>query len=364
MAGSDEFQIVPGQNDAGEHVFSVIVKRSYRLTSRGGVERRETDHPLRLIDEYYDDGDPETSTVRHESEVAPYKPATDVVVIGKAYAPHGRPTEHMRVTVRVGDTRKVLAVTGDRTCRFRISGALPEFTDPEPFAEMEIRYERAYGGHDERSIPDIPFIYPRNGLGAGVVLRNVKESVDGLTLPNIEDPDDLLTPERLFIGEPERWHLQPLPQGLGWRQRSWYPRSALLGSYPPFLDAGTVTPEERMGLLLEDHVALAKQSRLKPMVAWFGNGASLGLMIPDLRGDEPVTLTGLAPDGPIEFTLPGDAPRVALDIGLGVQEPAPRLHTVSIRADDREIDMIWRAAVTYEGYAWLPKMTRLHAEIQ
>ena len=45
--------------------------------------------PLRLIDQYYDDGDPEWSTVQHESELAPYKAATDVVVIGKAYAPRG-----------------------------------------------------------------------------------------------------------------------------------------------------------------------------------------------------------------------------------------------------------------------------------
>jgi len=363
MAGRDVFQIVPGQNDAGEHVFSVIVKRSYRLAPNGGVERLAADHPLRLIDEYYDDGDAETSTVRHESEVAPFKPATDVVVIGKAYAPHGRATPQMRVSVWVGDVQKVLVVTGNRRCEYR-AGASPTFTDPEPFVEMDIRYERAYGGRDERSIPDVPFIYPRNGMGKGVVLRNVRAAVDGLALPNIEEPHALLTPDRLFLEEPERWHLQPLPAGLGWRQRSWYPRAALLGSYPPFLDAGTVTPEEQMGLLLEDHVALAKQSRLKPMVAWFNNGASLGLMVPDLRGDEPVTLTGLAAEGPLEFALPGETPRITLDLGLGAVEPPAKLHTVSIRVDERELDLIWRAAVTYDGYAWLPQMTRLHAEIQ
>ena len=81
-------------------------------------------------------------------------------------------------------------------------------------------------------------MYPRNFMGTGVVLRNVKEAVEGLPLPNIEDPQDLLTPERLFIEEPDRWHLQPLPQGFGWRQRTWYPRAALLGAYPPFLDPG------------------------------------------------------------------------------------------------------------------------------
>ncbi|HUQ84043.1 MAG TPA: DUF2169 domain-containing protein [Gemmatimonadaceae bacterium] len=363
MGSNGVYQIVPGQNDAGEHVFSVIAKRTYRFLPNGGTERHTTDHPLRLIDVYYDDGDPETSTVQHESELAPYKDATDVVVIGKAYAPAGFPTRRMMIGVQVGTVQKFLVVTGDRHCHFR-EGALPAFSEAAPFIEMEIRYERAYGGRDEKSIPDIPFIYPRNAMGTGVVLRNIREAVDGLPLPNIEDAQDLLTPERMFIEEPERWHLQPLPQGFGWRQRSWYPRSALIGSYPPFLDPGTVTAEERLGLLPNDHVALAKQSRLKPMVAQFNNGASLGMTFPDLKGDEQIMLGGLSPDGLLRFTLPADPPTITIDIGLGEQQPPPKLHTVSIRPDDREFDLVWRAATPYEGYSWLPKMKRLHVEVQ
>lgn len=355
-------QIVPGRDHRGEHVFSVLVKRSYRITPDRAAERCERDHPLRLIDEYYDNGDPEWSTVQHESEVAPYKPSTDVVVIAKAYAPRGIPAEQATVGLQVGNRRKMLIVTGDRHCHHR-DGGTPVFSDPEPFTEMEIRYERAYGGRDEKSLPDVPFIYPRNFMGAGVVLRNEKDAVEGLTLPNIEDPQDLLTPDRLFIEEPGRWHLQPLPQGLGWRQRTWYPRAALLGSYPPFLDAGTVTAEETMGLLPKDHVALAKQSRLKPYETHFANGASLGLMFADLKGDEPVALAGLTPGGLLRFSLPGDVPRIGLDLGSGVKELEPQLHTVSIRPDDEEVDMIWRGACPYPGYHWLPKMTRLEAEV-
>lgn len=362
MSANGVFEIVPGRNEAREHVFSVIVKRSYRITPGGAAERLETDHPLRLIDQYYDDGDPEWSTVRHESELAPCKAATDVVVIGRAYAPGGVPTQRMPVGVKVANTQKLLMVTGDRRCHHQ-PGAPPAFGEPEPFLEMEIRYERAYGGRDEKSIPDFPFLYPRNFRGTGVVLRNVKEAVDGLALPNVEDPQDLLTPERLLIHELDRWHLQPLPQGLGWRERAWYPRSALLGSYPPFLDPGTVTTEERMGMLPADHVALAKQSRLRPLEAHFGNGASFGMIFAGLRGDEPVTLGGLTPDGLLKFSLPGDTPTIRLDIGLGEQQPAPRLHTVSIRPDDGEVDLVWRASTVYPGYAWLPKMTRLHAEV-
>ena len=74
--------------------------------------------------------------------------------------------------------------------------------------------------------------------GTGVVLRNVRDVVDGLALPNIEDPDDLLIPERVIMEAPERWPLQPLPAGFGWRQRNWYPRSASAGRASAFSRAG------------------------------------------------------------------------------------------------------------------------------
>src|SRR5437773_558832 len=93
------FEIVPGKNDRGEHIFAVIVKRTYRIKQGGAAERCAADHELRKTDAYYDNGDPEWSTVQYESELAPYKPAVDVVVIGKAYAPRGIPATQMTVSV-------------------------------------------------------------------------------------------------------------------------------------------------------------------------------------------------------------------------------------------------------------------------
>ena len=195
-------QIVPGTNQRGRMPVRVLVKRSYRIGSAARVARaRARRRHCARSTTYYDDGDPEWSTVQHEYELAPYKALTDVVVIGKAYAPRGRPTQPMTVGVRVGEPQKVLRVFGDRQCHWR-DDAAPVFSDPEPFTEMEIRYDRAYGGRDEKSDPDLPFFYPRNAMGSGVALRNVKESIEGLPLPNIEDPDDLLTPERVVIEDP------------------------------------------------------------------------------------------------------------------------------------------------------------------
>lgn len=357
-----QMQISPGKNAQGEGVFSVIVKRSYCIVPGRAAQRREQDHPLRLTDSYFDGGDPQDSTVDHESEVAPFKAASDVVIIGRAYAPAGQTVQSMVAGARVGERKKLLRITGDRFCHWRAEGA-PAFSDPLPFAEMPLRYDLAYGGRDEISDPSIPFFYPRNDMGKGVALRNLEQVVQGLALPNIEDPDDLLTPERVVIEDPARWITQPLPAGLGWRQRTWYPRSALLGSLPPFMRPGDVSAEERMGLLPADHVALAKQFKLPPYEARFNNGASLGLIFTTLKGDEEVGLRGLTPGGALDFKLPGDVPRIALDIGAGARELEPRIHTVSIRPDDMELDIIWRGALVFGDYAALARVTRLQAVV-
>lgn len=355
-------RIVSGHNGRAQPVFTVLVKRSYGLVHQQAAQRCEQDAEFRLTDAYYDNGEPDWSTVQYESELAPCKALTDVVVIGKAHAPEGQAVQQMLVGVALGEHRKLLQVTGDRACHYRADQP-PVFSEPLPFTEMPIRYDRAYGGRDLVSDPQIPFYYPRNDMGRGVMLRNVKEAVQDCALPNIEDPEDLLTPERAVIGEPPRWQLQPLPQGFGWRQRTWFPRSALIGSHPPFLEPGTITAEERVGVLPADYASLARQNRLPPYEAHFNNGASLGLLFGDLRGDEEMHLLGLTPGQMLSFRLPGEMPRIGLDLGQGLKPLGTSLQTISIRPDELAMDLIWQASLSYPGYAWLPKMTRLHAEV-
>jgi hypothetical protein len=269
----------------------------------------------------------------------------------------------MTVGIRVGESEKSAAVFGDRECRFR-ENLPPLFTEPEPFTEMEIRYDRAYGGKDQTSDPNIPFFYPRNFMGKGVALRNKKDTIDGMTLPNVEDPADLLMPDRVVLGEPEAWPQQPLPQGFGWFQRTWYPRCVFAGAYPAFLDIDIVTPEERAGLVPKNHVALAKQFRLPSYHPRLNNGASHGMSFPDVRGGEAIGLSGFSLQGALEFTLPSETPVITLDLGAGVRGLAAVLDTVSIRPDDGELDLIWRGTCVYEGYSWLPHMKRLDVEVQ
>ena len=359
---AEYMQISSGHTETKQPIFSVLVKRSYEIIPDQPLVRAEKASPILETDLYYDEGDPERNTVKFENDLAPYKLATDVVVIGKVITPGSKPIHTLNIGVEVAGKRKVIQVTGDRRCIFR-SNKAPDFTDPAEFTEMEIRYERAYGGKDEKSIPGFAFHYPRNPLGTGLALQNDPQIIDGLRLPNFEDPNDRLTPERVILSEPGNWNDQPLPQGLGWFQKTWYPRCSFVGSVPGFVASDATMREETLGLVPKHQIALARQFKLPSFDVRFNNGASLGMMFAYLQGDELIRLANLTPERLLSFNLPGDKPRIMLDIGLGENELTTVLHTVCIRLEDNQVDLIWRGAHPYPGVDWLPQMKRLHAEV-
>ena len=352
--------VLPGQTPEGQYVLSVLVKRSYNIVPGQQCARAERDQKLLSGDLHY--GDPMNSAVQYEADFVPWKVATDVVLNGAAYTPEGRPMETLHVSLAVGQFRKDLLVVGDRVCRYR-QGGEPVFTEPEPFTTMELRYERAYGGVDIYSDPTMPCPYARNHMGRGFVIANSKSTVDNLALPNIEDPDDPLTPSRLCTGHFMHWERQPMPQGFGWFAKLWQPRASLAGVLPA--DRGVeqemrkvyalaVPPEQRQ---------LYEQTQLPDMDFRFFNGASPGLTLPFLSGDEEIRLLHLDPTGEVAFQLPGEHPRIGLDLGMGMQEPPVVLHTVMIRMEDRQVDLVWRAAVPYPGPDWLPEMRKMEVRI-
>jgi hypothetical protein len=351
-----------GVGEERQTVFSALVKRSYDIAEGQPLVPREEVTPFRGRDAYYQPGDPETCSVRNEDEMAPYKLATDIVVIAEAHAAGGQPTQTMMVGVEVDGNRKLLRITGDRTASFR-AGAAPVFSDPEPFATMPIRYERAYGGRDERSRPDKPFHYPRNPLGRGVAILNTQASIEGLGLPNIEDPQDLLTPETLVLEDESAWNRKPLPQGFGWFQKNWYPRCSFVGAVPGYVPANEVMREELLGLVPRGQIRLARAFQLPSFDVRFNNGSSLGLAVTDARPGTRIRLAGLTEDGMLSFTLPGGWPQIVLDIGIGKNTLETVLHTVEIDVAQRQATMIWRGAHPYPGTEWLPEMRRLDVEV-
>ncbi len=352
--------VLPGQTPEGDYILSVLVKRSYDILPGDRCVRAEVDQKLISGDVHYDG--PTNSSVKFESDFVPYKLATDVVFNGTTYAPGGKAAEALTASLIVGQFRKNIRVIGNRVCtcrRFRD----PVFTDPEPFVAMDVRYELAYGGIDIHSDTKTPCPYARNHLGRGFVVGKSKKVIDNLVLPNIEDPNNLLTPERLSVGEVKNWEQQPMPQGFGWFAKFWQPRASFAGVMPADRPAEQELRKAYATAIPPDQREVYEQTRLPDMDFRFFNGASPGLALPFLSGDEVVRLIHLDPEGEVSFQLPGETPGIGLDIGVGIQEPPVMLHTVMIRMQDWQVDMVWRGAVSYPGPDWLPEMKKMEVII-
>ncbi|MEK9149073.1 MAG: DUF2169 domain-containing protein, partial [Candidatus Desantisbacteria bacterium] len=186
------YEMLPCQNLKGQHIFSVLVKRTYNIRRGGKCTPSEDQMKLLPADKFFNNGDPVINSCESESDFVPYKVATDVVLIGKAYSEGGKKVRALETTLKVGEYQKTVWVIGDRICRYRSFGE-HVFSDPEPFASMELRYERAYGGVDIHAQDGNPLIYPRNPIGQGFVVKNKKEAIDNMPLPNLEEPGNRLT---------------------------------------------------------------------------------------------------------------------------------------------------------------------------
>ena len=353
--------VLPGQTPKGGHILAVLLKRSYTIMPGGSCVRAAADQKLHAGDVHY--GDPMNTTVKFESDFVPFKLATDVVLNGRAYAPGGSPVQALTATLAIGSRRKDVLVVGDRVAGYR-DGGPPVFSEPTPFTEMELRYERAYGGVDIYSDPKVQCVYGRNHLGRGFAVANVQRAVDNLPLPNLEDPRDPLTPERLTIGHFIHWEQQPMPQGFGWFSKYWRPRALMAGVMPADRAAERELRAAYTQLVPPAMRPMYDQTGLPDMDFRFFNGASPGLVMPYLTGDEGVRALNLTRDGDLSFALPNERPRIALDIGQGLQEDSVVLHTVMIRMEEREVDLVWRAAVPYPGPDWLPQMRKMEVAVQ
>ncbi len=346
----------------GHQAVNVLVKLAYVLEPGGGLVPAPDPVDFAAEDVLEAKGDEPGTFPTEECEIIPFKLRTDVVVTGTIRTPDAYPRRDMLAGVRIGPYGKAIQVFGDRRIEAGKDGALI-FTPPEPFTEMPLAYTRAYGGVDP-SVPRVnddprtaeewleyltlerhPGVYPRNPVGSAYVVNPHPWLLFGRPLPNFEDPDDLLTPERIVVTDPRLWWRQPIPAGLGWFGRSWYPRSVLGGLAPPLPAAEPAKLREvELGIVPADHAdRIADPDLDRRMRREFFNGASPGLAVPLLRGDEPVSLVGLDVAGERRFRLPGEVPRVSMAFRGEAMEVRVHLHTVWIRKDEDLVTLVWSA---------------------
>lgn len=330
----------------GREVVRAYVKMTY--ATRTGACRPGPALPLRhpLLDEK------KRPTLIPGTDYWPAKSWTDVAVIGAACAPGGRPVERMRVAVGVGTRTKQIDVLGRRVVTWH--AGQPVFSASEPFVEMPLSYDNAYGGVDARVEPglvsegqlvkwatglDHPGAYPRNPFGKGYVVA--REPCDGMELPNLEMPQDPLTPACLVVGDPALWHRQPVPWCFDWLHARMFPRSLFYlrtsGPWvPPPEDEAYA--ERHWGVVSQDYLDWRDSSDAgDPLGAHprFYQEASIGLCFSRIGPGTPIKLQGVHPEGrTVEFALPPPPSLEVISEGT-IQTLAPRLNNVEcLPADD------------------------------
>lgn len=196
-------------------MLTIIVKGTFTMATDGNTAAAaETHMPVFFGDE--PDPEDEEKTL-FESDLVPYKPNADVILIGKAVAPGDAPVRALDVSLSVGNLRKTIRVIGDRQwrCPSRFLPAIP--SPPIPFRSMPLTYERAFGGIDAKG----GGFCPENLVGKGHYAKKRKSVLDGAPLPNLEDPAHLI----------RYWNDRPRPVGFGVYGRAWQPRAKYVGTY-------------------------------------------------------------------------------------------------------------------------------------
>lgn len=287
----------------GSHVLTAVCKVTYELQP---IESPVAEHQedVNEYDNYWND-DPARS-LHSASDLVPFKPRADVVLVGHAFAARGAPARSVVARLLVGDVDKSIEVYCDRS--FLQSGALRE---GERFLKMPLRYERAAGGPETS-----------NPVGIRVDTRDLYGATQ---VPNLQPPGHHVeTPADVIIE----------PVGFGPIAPTWPARRSKLGH----LAAGWLSAEWFRQPLPDD---------LEPT---FFNIAPPDQQLEALRENERLVLEHLnAEHARLVTSLPGVRPRAWVERpGVPPEELRLTCDTLWIDTDRAICTLVWRGQVLLE----------------
>ena len=148
----------PGLGDGRREGF-VVAKASFAYTPDGAVSLdTQSPSPLFIEDQ------PTPWGLIPRDDLPRGDDGFEVIFLGAAHAPHGRPVTELTVSLSVGEVSRALAVIGHRVATDDVISA------PAPFTTMPLGWESAFGGACEVLLDrDAPVFLcdPRNPAGKG-----------------------------------------------------------------------------------------------------------------------------------------------------------------------------------------------------
>ena len=298
----------------GRELLVIAIKATYDIPLHGQEpELAKGQAKLVLADEFT--GEPGYSAPLRETDYAPCKLKCDVVLNGSAYAPHGVPTRAVDVSLRVGSMQKSFFVFGERRWQDFI---LPP-SGPEPFIQMPISYDYAYGGADwNKDQPDRVATYAENPVGTGYHPLRQGAALLGSLLPNTAEGKKPISDVKGHY----------LPMSFGPVGRNFLPRYKHAGTY--------------------DQTWLDNEAPFWPSdfsYAYF-QCAPDDQQIPYLLGGEEVELKNLMPDGTRSFRVPGRKLPVTCVSHKGEDTQTEAVcDTLLLEPDLERFSLTWRATI-------------------
>ena len=302
-----------GLEPSGRELLVVVIKGTFVLPKPGEQVRLHDEQlPLIMADTFT--GEPGFSAPVYEIDFAPRKHACDVLLVGHARAPEGRQVTRLRAGLRVGPMEKAFDVVGDRVWQAGLTGI--SASAPQPFTEMPVSYDRAFGGADRFSDDEAEHdAYLPNPVGRGWHKHLRNAWVDGTPLPNTEEIGKAVS----FSGD----KYKPIalgPLGRGWPQRARY-----AGTYDEqwLADVFPFLPKD----FDERYYQAAPEDQQLPLP----------------KGPLEVVLSGFTADGVRQFVLPHFEAPVHIFPRRGKREElTAELDTILIEPDAGTVVLTWR----------------------
>ena len=206
---SFQFASLSGRLGYPKHSLSLVLKGTFSLEQDGKIEPAE-EQLFPTGDEKFNDVDGLEGSLYYASDFVCFKPKADLILVGKCHTTGGKYVQASKSTFGVGSYSKSVMIFGDRHWKRNALG-IGIMSDPEPFNEMELRYENSFGGPG----------YKDNPIGKGYSKSESKDGKKTRKLPNIEDPNYL-------IDSPGS---RSEPAGFGAINSQWPLRQLKMGTY-------------------------------------------------------------------------------------------------------------------------------------
>lgn len=322
----------------GEPLDILIVRATFDFAIDGkAVTLAKLQSPINLGDTFAGpvEANPLHAVVIEDGDLLPYKPGTDILVLGHAHAPNNQTQTDWLAGIRVGTIKKMLHLYGPRQFRKNLLGW--SLDKASPVLRVALDYRLAYGGciaiPADLSADQEPdaVSYPNNPAGCGwlpdsAALKHLAKPARRYVDAWISAQKILPAPQIEAITTPVTHPYQNCaPVGLSPLARWWSPRVAYQGKY----DEQWRTT--RAPLLPIDFDTRYYQSATPEMVA-----------TPHLSGHESVSMIGLLPAN-TEMCLPGWNIIAAIQHASGTHTVSlPVLDTLRFNLDSRQVVLVWR----------------------